>query len=299
MKNLMNMLGLPEDMPIENRMISKSIETAQKKVEGHNFDIRKHLVEYDDVMNKHREVIYRLRRRVLEGLAEETVNEYGDIRKKEIKDEIFEIADEELTRIMSLYAGDLEKIKSELKAIFGEGFNIDSDENERIKEAVISYYNRREEKVGTELMRKVEQSIYLRSIDMLWIEHLTSMEELRTGIGLMGYGQRDPLVEYKAQAYARFQQLLGAIRSTLLRNIFRVEITPQASQQVSKSAGQLKMQGADESDAGGGFGSEVQSPKVLKSESQSTTNNKPSTKVGRNDPCPCGSGKKYKKCCGR
>lgn len=312
MKNLMNMLGLPEDMPIENKLISRSIESSQKKVEGHNFDIRKHLVEYDDVMNKHREVIYRLRHRVLEGLAEEIVNEYGDIQKKEIKDEIFEIVDKELTRVLSLYGGDQEKINTELKSIFGEGFDIRSEELEKIKEAVIAYYNDREKKTGPELMRKVEQSIYLRSIDMLWIEHLTSMEELRTGIGLMGYGQRDPLVEYKAQAYARFQQLLGAIESTLLRNIFRVEVSPQAPQPVSLPAGrqgqtakQLSMQGADESDAGGGFNKEAQSSNVksnLNEQSPSNETMKQSistTKVGRNDPCPCGSGKKYKKCCGR
>lgn len=300
MKNLMNALGLPEDMPIENNMISRSIEGAQKKVEGHNFDIRKHLVEYDDVMNKHREVIYRKRRRILYGLAEESINEYGDRTKKNIKDEILEVIDGRIEFLVNNLADNQEKLQSEVKAIFGDSFAPSGYSIDQLKESVHKYYLEREEKFTPELMRQIEQSIYLRAIDLLWVEHLTSMEELRAGIGLVGYSQRDPLVEYKAQAYHRFQQLQAAIEDLLVRNIFKVEIQPFDSAQGRQNPApvqmqqpsKLSMQGASEADSGGGFGQD---------ENQTTDNQRPTTdkKVGRNDPCPCGSGKKYKKCCGR
>lgn len=300
LKNIMNALGLPDDMPIENTMISRSIESAQRKVEGHNFDIRKHLVDYDDVMNKHREVIYRRRRRVLEGLAEENVNEYGDVEKTTIKDEVLTISDQAITRILNTFASDNEKIEFELKALFGEEFKSQNYESDTVKEAVIKLYEDREKRFGEQLTRDIEKSIYLRSIDMLWVEHLTSMEELRTGIGLSGYAQRDPLVEYKTQAYNRFQELLGAIELTLVKNIFRVEL--QSAPPVTQTPVNLQMKGAEEEAAGGGFDAEVQSqkPKVQKdSDNETMKQSSNGTKVGRNDPCPCGSGKKYKKCCGK
>jgi preprotein translocase subunit SecA len=313
MKNIMNALGLPEDMPIENKMISKSIEGAQKKVEGHNFDIRKQLVEYDDVMNKHREVIYRKRRRILEGIAEETTNEYGEVSKKEVKDEILEIIESQIQLLVNSYAEDQEKLLVELKAIFGDEFAAKDLSVEALTKEAKKLYEEREERFGAEMMRRVEQSIYLRAMDMLWVEHLTSMEELRAGIGLVGYGQRDPLVEYKTQAYGRFQQLLAAIESTLVRNIFKVEVGPDqipARQPISLTANQrLSLQGASEADAGGGFDKEVQSPKSKAMPAgrqvQSSDQNKSSDKIGRNEPCPCGAKKadgrpvKYKNCCGK
>ena len=337
MKNLMTALGLPEDMPIENKMISKSIESAQHKVEGHNFDIRKHLVDYDDVMNKHREVIYRKRRRILEGLAEETVNEFGDVTKKEIKDEYLEIIDEQLTRILNNFAGDEEKINFELRSLFGDSFPISDPSLENLKESALKLYEEKEKRFGAELMKEVERSVYLRAIDMLWVEHLTSMEELRSGIGLVGYGQRDPLVEYKAQAYNRFQELIAEIDNTFVRNMARVELRPQMQPVQQQPQTNLQLSGADEEAAGGGFEEEVQSPEVQESKSQIQEEKQASQnnagvsvkvkgpganpmnlrenyggeaptaptqavnadKVGRNDPCPCGSGKKYKKCCGR
>jgi preprotein translocase subunit SecA len=297
MKNLMNALGLPDDLPIENKMISKSIESAQRKVEGHNFDIRKHLVEYDDVINKHREVIYRKRRRILLGENEKRKNEFGDIESIDLKSEIFELIDQEIEVIVNSAVSDQDKIIADLKALFGDQFQPEKIDTDSVKKSAKEFYEEREKNFGSDLTRQIEQSIYLRSLDMLWVEHLTAMEELRAGIGLLGYGQKDPLVEYKAEAYNRFQDLMATIESTVIRNIFKVEVKKEAPAPLTAAKSEnLKFSGAKESAAGGGFAEG-------KREIKKTVVNK--EKVGRNDPCPCGATnpdgtpKKYKKCCGR
>jgi preprotein translocase subunit SecA len=223
MKMLMERLGLPEDVPIENSMISKSIESAQKKVEGHNFDTRKHLVEYDDVMNSHRKYIYSKRRKVLESAANES---------DEIKDEIISIVKEEIEAMFVALADDKEKLRTEVEAIFGEG-KIRELSLDQILKYIDEEYQRREKRFGSPIMRQIEQAVYLRNIDMLWVEHLTTMEELRTGIGLRGYAQTDPLVAYKRDAYRLFQNLLAAIKSGVVKNIFRIEISapPQVKEE--------------------------------------------------------------------
>ena len=295
MLNLMNTLRLPDDMPIEHGIISRSIESAQKKVEGHNFDIRKHLVEYDDVANKHRQAIYTKRREILEGLSR--VGEAkadGDIHQK-----ILDLMNDEARK----------------------------------------EYQAKYERVGKETMDQVERLVYLRSIDTMWVEHLNAMDILREGIGLRGYGQRDPLVEYKAEAYRLFQKLTGNINAQVVEILLKAEIQPQPRRlAVEQPARALQMRGADEQMAAGTFGN-VQQEQAASSvpaiENASQPNRVPGTreegsgsgvevtvrkrgearpttssggifpKVGRNEPCPCGAKKpdghpvKYKHCHGK
>lgn len=311
MKMLMERLGLPEDVPIENSMISKSIESAQKKVEGHNFDTRKHLVEYDDVMNSHRKYIYSKRRKVLESAAN---------KSDEIKNEIISMVKEEVEAMFVALADDKEKLRTEVEAIFGEG-KIRELSLDQILKYIDEEYQRREKRFGSIVMRQIEQAVYLRNIDMLWVEHLTTMEELRTGIGLRGYAQTDPLVAYKRDAYRLFQNLLAAIKSGVVKNIFRIEISapPQVKEERSleyqspdpNEIGDLKdeMEEISEentsgSKQGGGVTTVIrQKGKTVYDRMEQPTGEtqtiKSAAHIGRNDPCPCGSGKKYKKCCGK
>lgn len=319
MRNLMNSLGLPDDMPIENKLISRSIESAQHRVEGYNFDIRKHLVDYDDVMNKHREVIYRKRKTVL-------AKHGTDIN---LKDEILNYIENEIDNIFGLYIGDDEKIKNELKILFG-AVTLPKLDTESVKKFAHDFYDQKEKNVTPEVMRQIGKMVYLRTIDLLWIEHLTTMDELRTGIGLQGYGQRDPLVEYKQRAFNMFENLIASIESNIAKTIFKVQVEVAPVEPIRR----MEYIKPDE-DKIGDFSEEkkeTKSDKIMtdkvaakmasqsqngvttrivdKSKSvydrmQEASNTggadqiKKSAKVGRNDPCPCGSGKKYKKCHGK
>jgi preprotein translocase subunit SecA len=311
MKMLMERLGLPEDVPIENSMISKSIESAQKKVEGHNFDTRKHLVEYDDVMNSHRKYIYSKRRKVLESAANES---------DEIKNEIISMVKEEVEAMFVALADDREKLRTEVEAIFGEG-KIRELSLDQILKYIDEEYQRREKRFGSLVMRQIEQAVYLRNIDMLWVEHLTTMEELRTGIGLRGYAQTDPLVAYKRDAYRLFQNLLAAIKSGVVKNIFRIEISapPQVKEErpleyqspdpneigdLKDEMEEISTENTSGSKQGEGVTTVIrQKGKTVYDRMEQPTGEtqtiKSATHIGRNDPCSCGSGKKYKKCCGK
>lgn len=306
-KSLMTSLKVPEDQPIENRFISRSLEGAQQKVEGFNFDIRKHLLEYDDVLNKQREIIYRRRRRVLEDKASEK-------KYSSLKDEIQSALNDEIERVVRLntelsegkhwnikeiienlntilpdsYASRIEKIK-EIKDV--EGII------KELRDLTIEAYESREKSIGEEQEKLIEKSLILQSIDNLWIEHLTSIEELREGVGLRGYGQRDPLTEYKREAYTMFERLINGIYQEVVHLILKVELNQTPVLGTSSLGGSgVIMRGGDENAAAGIF----QQP--VGSNQQEAIGSKPITgsrKVGRNEPCPCGSGKKYKKCCGR
>lgn len=273
---IMETLGLPEDQPIQHQMISKSLESAQRKVEGRNFDIRKHLVEYDDVMNKQRSYIYNLRRRTLS--------------KESLKDDYLEIlqhaADNMVTSNVNAETGEIElqEIAKELFAYTNQNVQLDpklatkqpTEVVEGIYGALTAIYNDKEKRITPELMRILERALYLRTIDMLWIDHLDAMDHLREGIGLRGYGQKDPLVEYKNESYRMFKLLLGAIESEILGLIFKVEITANRPTEQKQTA---------------------IAKEANKQENKAKADGKKT--VGRNDPCPCGSGKKYKKCCGK
>jgi len=274
---IMETLGLPEDQPIQHGMISKSLESAQRKVEGHNFDIRKHLVEYDDVMNKQRAYIYNLRYRILS--------------KESLKNDYFEMLEKASARLVSLNThaetGDimLEDLAKELLGYTGQNIELDpklahrtpSEATEGIYRVLTEMYEDKENRLTSELMRVLERALYLRTIDMLWIDHLDAMNHLREGIGLRGYGQKDPLVEYKNESYLMFKTLLGAIENEILGLVFKVEITKNSEEQPAKQTAIAKEANS-------------QSRKIQ---------NKGNDHIGRNDPCPCGSGKKYKKCCGK
>jgi len=273
---IMETLGLPEDQPIQHGMISKSLESAQRKVEGHNFDIRKHLVEYDDVMNKQRAYIYNLRYRILS--------------KESLKDDYFEILEHAAEKLVNLNAhaetGEimLDDLAKELFGYTGQNIVLDpklahrepSEAIEGIYKVLIEIYDDKEKRVTSELMRVLERALYLRTIDMLWIDHLDAMNHLREGIGLRGYGQKDPLVEYKNESYLMFKTLLGAIENEIIGLVYKVEITKNA-EQPSKQTAIAKEASSRENKVAG----------------------KDKKTIGRNDPCPCGSGKKYKKCCGK
>jgi preprotein translocase subunit SecA len=301
-KNVMEMLKLPEDQPVENSLISRSLESSQKRVEGYNFDLRKQLVEYDDVMNKHRETIYRRRRSIL--------------IHKNLKDEILKLINDNLEKMVSIHTigpisdWNWKEIIETMKAILGDNYSekfeseikksINANELAEILKTIIeTVYSEREKNIGDLQMRAVEKAIYLRTIDTLWIEHLTHMEYLREGIGLRGLGQRDPLVEYKREAYNMFERLMFSITEQVTGMIFRVEIS-QGPQGGTEMPSQISMQGASEQDAAGVFNKVQKNPSAI--EKEAATRNigvKSAEKVGRNDPCPCGSGKKYKKCCGK
>ncbi|MDD2257808.1 preprotein translocase subunit SecA [Candidatus Falkowbacteria bacterium] len=315
MKNAMRMLKVPEDMPIESSMISKSVESAQKRVEGNNFDTRKHLVEYDDVINKHREAIYQRRREILE--IAEGVGNHGD---RQLADIVKEIINEELNQIISFHClgepkdWNLQEVAESVTAIFP----LNEEQTEKIlafhnnsghegSAALLSelqdwaakkYENLKESLEGAGInFIEVEKGILLRSIDQLWVEHLETMDYLRGSIGLRGYGQRDPLVEYKKEAYRLFRELNELIRRQVVYSIYKtgdaLELAPQlvANLQKSNNKQNLKFSGAAKVATDHQPGETIDLVRnKIKDESGKV--------VGRNDLCPCGSGKKFKKCCG-
>ena len=283
---VMSRLGMEEDQPIEHSLISRAIENAQKRVEAHNFDIRKHLLEYDDVMNKQREVIYDQRKRVLaqDGVAEEIQEVIAEFAEG-IADPI---ADEKTYPEEWNYR----QLNESLMRLFSFGLSIRPEDTqnmtrEKLWEKVVAQakevYGGKGAEFGPEAMGHLEQVIYLQSIDTLWKEHLMAMDHLKEGIGLRGYGQRNPLQEYQKEGYAMFMDLIQRIKEETIQKLFRIQIArPQEVAQFEAVRKQpLILSRGEEVE-------EKQQP--IKREGK---------KVGRNDPCPCGSGKKYKKCHGR
>ena len=303
MKMVMDKLGIDEDMPIENSFISKSIENAQGKIEGYNFDIRKHVLDYDDVMNRQREVIYKKRREILDitkniEKGEKEVNKDNFPELLKLKDKILEMFENQSQYIVSVHSaenrsawdvrGMLEAIRkiipisSDFENKIKEIVSLDKPDEEArslatelIFEVLSGAYNKREDEIGYEAIRQIEKMVILRSVDMLWMEHLDSMDRLRDGISLQGYGQKDPLVEYKKESYRMFQTLLGSIEENVLSTIFKIQVVKKV---------ESPMENKNISTSGGGEESSASVPETVK-------------KIGRNDPCPCGSGKKFKKCC--
>ncbi len=284
---IMDKLGMEEDEPIEHTLITKSIEHAQKKVEARNFDIRKHVLEYDDVMNQQREIIYGERRKILNGvnLRENIVGMINHI----IKAEMNQYANEKLYPEewqLSEIVKDAEQIYAEQGQLnLAEMEKMSRDELKEYLEGIAAAnYKKREDSFGEETMRELEKVIMLRVVDNKWMEHLDHMDMLREGINLRAYGQRNPLVEYKIEALAMFEEMEASIQDQIASLIYHVAIVSQEEQKI-----QDRLQTAQAS-----HGDDV-SP----AETQKALKNADGKKVGRNDPCPCGSGKKYKNCCGR
>ena len=283
---IMEKLGMHEGEPIEHNLISRAIENAQTKVEGHNFDIRKQLLEYDDVMNQQREVIYRQRREALAGKnLKSAIEEMIADRSEEIADTF---ADEKTLA----EDWDLKGISDAVFKQFNfrlppfdedtlDGLNLDGLA-QLIYDQAIGVYNEREATIGEEEFRQLERIVMLQTVDNLWKDHLLSMDHLKEGIGLRGYAQQNPLLVYKKEGFELFQDMISRVKEETLGILYRIQIAePQEMEDLRKPKEQnLVFSGSDA----------PQKKKPVK---------RGSKKVGRNAPCPCGSGKKYKKCCGR
>ena len=311
---MMDKLGMEEDEPIEHRLITNSIEHAQKKVEARNFDIRKHVLEYDDVMNQQREVMYGERRKILKG--ENLRENIMGMVKHIIKEEMNQYANEKLYPEEWTLDGlieDAEKIYAPAGRLKKEELvELSRDElKETLEGLAEESYNQRELLFGEENMRELEKVVMLRVVDKKWMEHLDHMDMLREGINLRAYGQRNPLVEYKIEALDMFEEMEGAIMDEIASLMFHVSIVaPQVQEadeeaqaraaeaqkaQMQRTIAEQRSQLKDNlQNAQAAHGDDVSAAEVKK---------KPVTKdgqkVGRNDPCPCGSGKKYKNCCGK
>jgi preprotein translocase subunit SecA len=296
--NLMLKLGMEEGVPIEHRMVTRAIENAQKKVEAHNFDIRKQLLEYDDVMNKQREVIYEHRRMILTG--------------EDLSEELQHMMGEVVDALLNVYCPaeaypeewDFNSLAESFQGQFGVDINRklvpktggDGTEitdikhlgrealREELLERVQAAYKQKEQDLGSDLLRYLEKMVLLQVIDHHWKDHLLAIDQLRDGIGLRGYGQKDPLVEYKREGYDMFAAMMDRIKSDSLARLFLVQVAREAAQAApavqTPSPSRLTLNRGDE-------------PVAQK------TVHRDHDKVGRNDPCPCGSGKKYKKCHGK
>ncbi|HEY41378.1 MAG TPA: preprotein translocase subunit SecA [Dehalococcoidia bacterium] len=280
-RGLMEWAGMDEETPIENRLVNRSIESAQVKVEGHNFDIRKHLVEYDDVINQQREVIYSERRKILSGadlkanILSMVADEIASIVASRLSDERNEEAITDLLAEVST----IFPLPSELGAAALVQMKPGQIE-ERLIEQAESVYDQKEQELGADNTRMLERLLMLRIIDSLWVEHLTEMDYMRHGIGLQAAAQRDPLVAYKREGAIQFDALMDTIHHDVVHSIYHVNLTRQPARRRVPAARMVAGRGDD-------------APK------QSQAVKVGGKKVGRNDPCPCGSGKKYKYCCGR
>jgi preprotein translocase SecA subunit len=290
-QGIMSRLGMEEGVPIEHGLVTRAIENAQKKVEGHNFDIRKHLLEYDDVLNKQREVVYGQRREVLKGEV--------------LKEQVIEMAEELADEIVGRYADkerhpsdwDLAGLRESLYHQFNLRFDFSSDEQESltpeslwetVNRRMLQTYEDKEQRFGTPMLRQLEKIIMLQTIDSLWKDHLLSMDHLKEGIGLRGYGQKNPLQEYQKEGFDMFEDMVRRKEEDVVQKLFTVELARETAarpveieqpppQRMVLSRGQ----------------------EAIAASSPPSSAKREGEKVGRNDPCPCGSGKKYKRCHGK
>ena len=273
---LMERLGMEEDVPIETRVISKSIESAQTKVEGHNFDIRRHVVQYDDVMNRHREVIYADRKSIVRG--EDMSEKIDELRTSEVESIVDrnvaeKSGDLDYAAIMEGYLALIPNSKISEEDI--EGLALEDVSEVLIQDAETAY-DEVEARFGPEIMRKVERQIMLAVMDRLWVEHLTEMDDLREGVGLQAYGQRDPLVVYKTEGYRMFNRLQDNIQHDVIHTLYRVQ--PAVAEQPVRTR--------------------MTQDVTTNRESENGRTPARSKKIRPNDKCFCGSGKKYKFCHG-
>lgn len=335
MKNLMTTLKVPDDMPIENKIISKSIESAQTKVEGNNFDIRKHLLEYDDVLNKHRETIYRKRREIMEVAEDKEIDE--EARRKKLSSIVLGMVENEIEQVVSFHTAvetskewNVDEIFQVVSTIYPVDKNLkeelrglaDTDQKlDKVKlrtqmiEALVEQASEKYERMRVRFdeiglnWSEVEKAVLIRSIDTLWIEHLEAMTSMRQGIGLRGYGQRDPLIEYKKEAYTLFNELNNLIQKEVVYSIFKVGLAQESlshgfnEPSLADRAKQFSAPAKTMSDNNSSFsgllsGEKDNKPKGSVDLVKQKVRNAEGEKVGRNDLCPCGSGKKYKRCHG-
>ena len=280
---IVNTLGLEEDQPIEHKMLSGAIENAQKRVEGKNFDIRKNVLQYDDVMNQQRELIYEQRKKVLNG---ENLKDYYLSMIENIADRVVEAycsesphPDDWDIEGLILFIESIMLPQGSLKIDREEFDYIDKEElKNRIITKAKDEYEKREKELGSELMRELERVLLLKVVDEKWMDHIDAMDQLRYGIGLRAYGQRDPVIEYKFEGHQMFEDMIKSIQEDSVKFVLKSHIDPNRAPKRQKVAEPINEAYSDETKS---------KKTVVKKQ-----------KVGRNDPCPCGSGKKYKNCCG-
>ena len=283
-----NTLGADENMPIESRIISNAVENAQKKVEGRNFSIRKNVLKYDDVMNAQREIIYKQRREVLDG---ENIHD-------SIINTIEFVADNIPTMFVEGQTGELniESLNTEIINVFGIDMldYIKQNKNdaekiaEQLKKLALEIYSKKEEEITSEQMRELERVVMLKVVDEKWMNHIDSMDELKNGIGLRAYGQKDPVVQYRLEGFDMFDEMINDIKFDVTKILMHIRQQGEVKRQETVKITGEALEAIHSVDGGSKIGTDVD---------RTVRNEGP--KVGRNDPCPCGSGKKYKQCCGR
>jgi preprotein translocase subunit SecA len=312
---LMGRLGMGEDEVITHPWLSRAIANAQKRVEDHNFDIRKHILEYDDVMNQQRTTVYGLRRELLEGA--------------DCRDKVLDMTDQMVSAIVDEFVpSNIDPDSFEHKSFedkilnqFGFGFRLSDVKGEKITQddvgnalyqAAVDFYEEKEKVYGAPMMRHIEKFIVLSTLDALWKDHLLQMDHLKEGIGLRGYGQKDPLLEYKKEGYAMFAAMMQTFAEDVVQKVYRVQVKQEQVEQVSRLEVQRRRQPIQEQHAdmgafaahaaGGGAEAALQAHGVMAPSNRPDqvhhTVKHEGPVIGRNDPCPCGSGKKHKKCCG-
>lgn len=307
MKSIVDRLGVAEDEAIEAGMITRRIEGAQKKVEGRNFSIRKYVLQYDNVMNKQREIIYGERKRVLfgEDLREYVMNMVEEIIDEEVGATVTESKFPEEWDLERL-SENLKKISDNYKGIAYEEDSLSSLDQEQLKEDVMEdfaeLYADKEAEIGEERIREVERMILIRVVDNKWMDHIDAMEQLKSGIGLRGLGGQDPAGAYATEGFAMFEELISSIKEETVKFCYNVTVATSTERTAVFGDGQsMKEEFADESAAFSSMNGQemLEEGVVPEREKRQETVKRNQPKVGRNDPCPCGSGKKYKHCCGR
>ena len=338
LKSMMERLKVPDDVPLENGLVSRSIESAQKKVEGRNFDIRRHVVQYDDVMNKHRELIYKRRQKILEKIASaekgNTENGNREIHDNPLHQDVLKALHKEadaavavrctardpeewdIAMVRDVVTGFHPDLRSRMTLEKCKEFAEAEDLKTFLGDTLVAFYEERCKEADSMAVAQAERAVTLRAIDTHWMDHIDDMAHLREQVAFAGYAQRDPLIEYKDQAFRRFQQLMVMIDSTIVRTLLQVDfrqfqprvLLDQANEELASirtNEGEIEAELEETGVGGGGSGvgsREIGSGDILSA--RPSPSQKPTqaarhvSEVGRNDPCPCGSGKKYKKCHG-
>ena len=283
-----NTLGADENMPIQSKMISKAVENAQRKVESRNFTIRKNVLKYDDVMNAQREVIYKQRREVLDG--------------KNIHDNIINMIEYVADNLPTIYVEgennklNIESLNNDIINIFGiemldfikEHKDNIEDISEELKKQALEIYKQKEEEITSDQMRELERIVMLKVVDEKWMDHIDSMDELKNGIGLRAYGQKDPVVQYRLEGFDMFDEMINNIKVDVTKILMHIRAAGEAKRQETVKITGAALEAIHSVDGGAKIGTNVD--RTIRNEGP---------KIGRNDPCPCGSGKKYKNCCGK
>ena len=283
-----NTLGADENMPIDSRIISNAVENAQKKVEGRNFSIRKNVLKYDDVMNAQREIIYKQRREVLDG--------------ENIHDNIIAMIDFVAENISNMFIEgetsevNVESLNTEILNVFGIDMSDFVKENktnpqaisDELRKRALEIYDQKEQDIGSDEMRELERVVMLKVVDEKWMNHIDSMDELKNGIGLRAYGQKDPVVQYRLEGFDMFDEMVNDIKYDVTKILMHIRQQGDTKRQETVKITGAALEAIHSVDGGAKIGTDVD--RTIRNEGP---------KIGRNDPCPCGSGKKYKNCCGR